>query len=163
MEQDRFTADSMYVAVPRAAGIDVHKMQLTATVRLCYPGRADTARATRTFGTDPPALAALAAWLNGHAIEAATMEGTGVYGIAPFRAIGGSRDPRRTGSRPACQAEQRPQGGSQRSSRVPDYSEFCLRDEEKFHFDAQSPCAHAPLPTLRPSPRGLDRTARGAA
>ncbi|MCY4598061.1 MAG: hypothetical protein OXC19_25090 [Bryobacterales bacterium] len=33
MEKDQFTVDSMYVVVPRAAGIDVHKMQVTATVR----------------------------------------------------------------------------------------------------------------------------------
>ena len=38
MEQDSFTVDAMHVAVPHAAGIDVHKMELTATVRLCSPG-----------------------------------------------------------------------------------------------------------------------------
>lgn len=87
MEQDSFTVDAMHVAVPRAAGIDVHKMELTATVRLCSPGCPGAAMTTRTFGTNPPQLAALAAWLNGHAVEAATMEGTGIYWIAPFRAL----------------------------------------------------------------------------
>ncbi len=63
MERDCFSSDSMHVAVPRAAGIDVHKMQVTATVRLCEPGRSDAAIATRVLGTDPPALRALTDWL----------------------------------------------------------------------------------------------------
>ena len=87
MQQDHFTVDAMHVAVPRAAGIDVHKMELTATVRLCEPGCPDASMATRSFGTHPAQLAALAAWLQGHRVEAATMEGTGIYWVAPFRAL----------------------------------------------------------------------------
>ncbi len=87
MEKDQFTADSMHVVVPRAAGIDVHKMQVTATVRLCRPGVANAAITTKLFGTDPPGLEQLTAWLGGLMVEAATMEGTGVYWIAPYRAL----------------------------------------------------------------------------
>ena len=87
MERDCFSTDSMHVAVPRAAGINVHKMQVTATVRLCEPGRTDAAIATRVFGTDPPALRALSDWLGGHGVRAAALEGTGIYWIAPFRAL----------------------------------------------------------------------------
>ena len=68
MERDCFSTDSMHVAVPRAAGINVHKIQVTATVRLCEPGRTDAAIATRVFGTDPPALRALSDWLGGHGV-----------------------------------------------------------------------------------------------
>ena len=74
MQQDNFTVDAMHVAVPRAAGIDVHKMELTATVRLCSPGCPDASMATRSFGTHPAQLAALAAWLHSHRVEAATWQ-----------------------------------------------------------------------------------------
>ena len=83
---DHFVPDSMHVAVPRAAGVDVHKMQLTAAVRLPGPG-GDAQASFRLFGTDPPALAEFTAWLRGHGVTAAVMEGTGVYWIAPFRAL----------------------------------------------------------------------------
>ncbi len=87
MERDCLSSDSMHVAVPRAAGIDVHKMQVTATVRLCEPGRSDAASATRVLGSDPPALRALTDWLGGHGVRAAALEGTGIYWIAPLRAV----------------------------------------------------------------------------
>ena len=41
--------DDLHVVHPRAAGLDVHKMEITATVRLCAePGREPTCE-TRTF------------------------------------------------------------------------------------------------------------------
>ena len=30
--------DQMHIVHPRAAGLDVHKLQITASVRLCQPG-----------------------------------------------------------------------------------------------------------------------------
>ncbi len=87
MQEDHFTIDAMHVAVPRAADIDVHKMEVTASVRLCEPGQPDASMATRTFGTHPSALRDLTDWLHGQRVEAATMEGTGIYWIAPFRAL----------------------------------------------------------------------------
>ena len=87
MQEDHFTIDAMHVAVPRAAGIDMHKMEVTASVRLCEPGQPDASMATRTFGAHLSALRDLTDWLHAQRVEAATMEGTGIYWIAPFRAL----------------------------------------------------------------------------
>lgn len=87
MQHDQFVPDSMHVAVPRAAGIDVHKMQVTAAVRLHGRDGEDAQVSIRIFGTDPAALRDCSDWLNGHGVTSAVMEGTGVYWIAPFRAL----------------------------------------------------------------------------
>ncbi len=87
MQNDHFVPDTMHVAVPGAAGIDVHKMQLTAAVRLYGPDGDDAQASIRIFGTDPPALKEFTDWLNSHGVTSAVMEGTGVYWIAPFRAL----------------------------------------------------------------------------
>ena len=79
--------DEMHVAAPRAAGIDVHKMQLTVSLRLAGPGAESTLALTRTFGTDPPALAAMTGWLAEHEVSAAVMEGTGVCWERPCRVL----------------------------------------------------------------------------
>ena len=79
--------DRMHVAVARAAGLDVHKMQVTASTRLCDPGGGPPATATSVFRTDPQGLAELVAWLRRQEVEAATMEGTGIYWEAPYRAL----------------------------------------------------------------------------
>ncbi len=68
--------DALHVVHPRAAGLDVHKMEITATVRLCgEPG--EPVCETRTFSALPPGLEELAGWLVGHEVSAAAMEGTG--------------------------------------------------------------------------------------
>ena len=87
MHNDDFASDAMHVAVPRAAGIDVHKMQVTVSVRLCVAGQAEAQVATRVFKTHPAALQAMTGWLAGLEVEAPTMEGTGVYWIVPYRAV----------------------------------------------------------------------------
>ena len=71
----------------RAAGLDVHKMQITATVRLCEAGSGPARTATRTFSALPDGLRAMTDWLSGHGVTAAAMEGTGVYWKAPFEAL----------------------------------------------------------------------------
>ncbi len=76
----------LHVLYPRAAGLDVHKMQITATVRLCEGGGEPVVE-TRVFATAPRALEAMAGWLRGYGVEAAVMEGTGVYWMAPFEAL----------------------------------------------------------------------------
>ena len=81
------SADGMHVAVARAAGLDVHKMQITASVRLCEPGAPEPLGATAEFPTHPQGLAALVAWLRGHGVTAAMMESTGVYWYAPYHAV----------------------------------------------------------------------------
>ena len=57
-DSDTMCTDDMHVVCARAAGLDVHKMHVTATVRLCGPG-----------------------------VTAAAMEGTGVYWKAPLEAL----------------------------------------------------------------------------
>ena len=75
--------DALHVVHPRAAGLDVHKMEITATVRLCdAPG--EPVCETRSFSALPPGLEELAGWLVGHGVSAAAMEGTGVYWRAPW-------------------------------------------------------------------------------
>ena len=70
--------DAMHVLHPRAAGLDVHKMVITATVRLARPG-ADAVVRTRVFDALPPELKELVEWLLGHRVTAAVMEATGIY------------------------------------------------------------------------------------
>ncbi len=84
---DHFVADAMRVAVPRAAGVDVHKMQLTVAVRLHGRDGEDAQASIRIFRTDPAALQECSAWLQQHGVTSAVMEGTGVYWLAPFRAL----------------------------------------------------------------------------
>ena len=78
--------DAMHVVCPRAVGLDVHKMEITATVRLCE-GDGEPVMETRCFSTLPSGLEEMVAWLSEHGVEAAVMEGTGVYWPAPFAAL----------------------------------------------------------------------------
>ena len=88
--------DDLHVVHPRAAGLDVHKMEITATVRLCAaPGREPTCE-TRTFRALASGLDALVAWLTGHRVDAAALEATGVY----WRR--GARSPRPASRRNCC-------------------------------------------------------------
>ncbi len=78
--------DTMHVIHARAAGLDVHKMQIAATVRLARPG-ADAQMHTRTFSALPSGLGALSDWLLEHRVSAAVMEATGIYWEAPYDAL----------------------------------------------------------------------------
>ena len=70
--------DPLNVIHARAAGVDVHKMQLTATVRLAQPGdQAETF--TQVFSALPSGITALVDWLLSHDVVAAAMEATGIY------------------------------------------------------------------------------------
>ena len=73
-------------STPRAAGLDVHKMEITASVRLARPG-AEAEVFTESFGALPSGLRALVEWLRGHRVTTAVMEGTGIYWEAPYRAL----------------------------------------------------------------------------
>ena len=81
--------DTLNVIHARAAGLDVHKMRITATVRVARCG-ADAEVRTRTSGALPSGIEALAAWLPGHRAGTAVMEGTGIYWEAPYRALEGA-------------------------------------------------------------------------
>ena len=78
--------DEFTVMHPRAAGIDVHKMQLTASVRIHQPD-GDALVATETFAALPSGRAALVAWLKDHRVKAVVMESTGIYWLAPYEAL----------------------------------------------------------------------------
>ena len=78
--------DELHVVHARAAGLDVHKMEITATVRLSGAGGPPAAE-TRRFGALPSGLRELAGWLRGLGVSAAAMEGTGVYWEAPHDAL----------------------------------------------------------------------------
>ena len=87
VDTDTLCTDDMHVVCARAAGLDVHKMQITATVRLCEAGSRPARTATREFSALPDGLRAMTDWLRGHGVTAAAMEGTGVYWKTPFEAL----------------------------------------------------------------------------
>ena len=70
----------------RAAGLDVHKMQITATVLIALPGGKPRS-ATRTFSALPSGLRALVGWLVAEEVTAAVLEATGIYWEAPYEAL----------------------------------------------------------------------------
>ena len=83
------TTDGLNVIHARAAGVDVHKMQLTATVRLAQPG--DQAQTfTRVFSALPSGITALVDWLLSHEVVAAAMEATGIYWETVYDALAGA-------------------------------------------------------------------------
>ena len=79
--------DALCVVHPRAAGLDVHKGHITATVRLSDATAGTPRCETRMFSALASGLAALVAWLTGHRVGAASMEATGVYWHAPWQAL----------------------------------------------------------------------------
>ena len=79
--------DELCVVHPRAAGLDVHKGHITATVRLAGPTDAKPRAETRLFNALASGLAALVDWLTGHRVKAAALEATGVYWHTPWQAL----------------------------------------------------------------------------
>jgi len=63
--------------IARCCGLDVHKAQVTACVRLLVDGV--VSEIVETFGTTTPDLLALRDWLRAHAVTHVAMESTGVY------------------------------------------------------------------------------------
>ena len=82
-----FSPDSLDVLRPRVAGLDVHKMLVTTTVRLCDPGAERPLRATCEFSALPAGLRAMTDWVLSHGVTAAAMEGTGIFWKAPYEAL----------------------------------------------------------------------------
>ena len=70
--------DDMEVRHAAAAGLDVHKMQVTATVRTHAGGEAPVVE-TREFSALASGLFLLVQWLLGLRVSGAVMEATGVY------------------------------------------------------------------------------------
>jgi transposase len=68
----------MEVLIERVAGLDVHQATVVATVRVPGEGRGRQ-KATATFGTMTPDLAALREWLQAYGVTHVALESTGVY------------------------------------------------------------------------------------
>ena len=79
--------DELCVVHPRAAGLDIHKGHITATVRLSEATAGPPRCETRMFSALASGLAALVAWLTSHRVVAAAMEATGVYWHTPWQAL----------------------------------------------------------------------------
>ena len=83
---DTIHTDTLHVIHARAAGLDVHKMQITASVRLARP-KAEAETHTRAFSALPGGLSELTRWLLDYRVSAAVMEATGVYWEVVFEAL----------------------------------------------------------------------------
>ena len=79
--------DNLHVVHARAAGLDIHKMQITASVRTCGSDGGESQLETRTFEALPSGLDEMVAWLLDREVDGAVMEGTGIYWLAPFEAL----------------------------------------------------------------------------
>ena len=87
MDSSKASCDAMHIIEPRAAGIDMHKMQLTVSVRLCEPVQPEGLSLTETVATDQRDLQAMTGWLGEHRVGWAAMEGTGILRKRPFHAL----------------------------------------------------------------------------
>ena len=77
----------MDVVVERCAGLDVHRDDVVATVRVPGEGRRRWDQQTRTFKATLAGLADLAEWLAASAVTLVGMEATGVYWKTVFQAL----------------------------------------------------------------------------
>jgi transposase len=75
------------VMVERCAGLDVHRDDVVATVRVPGSGRRRWDQHTRTFRATLAGLAELAAWLAEFGVTLVGMEATGVYWKTVFQAL----------------------------------------------------------------------------
>src|SRR6188472_3107873 len=78
---------AMDVVVERCAGLDVHRDDVVATVRVPGEGRRRWDQQTRTFRATLAGLADLAEWLAASAVTLVGMEATGVYWKTVFQAL----------------------------------------------------------------------------
>jgi transposase len=77
----------MDVVVERCAGLDVHRDNVVATVRVPATGRRQWDQQTQTFNATLAGLAALGTWLAGFGVTLVGMEATGVYWKTVFQAL----------------------------------------------------------------------------
>ena len=87
VDTESLPVDDLHVVEPRAAGLDVHKMCITAAVRLYEVGTGMARAVVKEFSALPDGLRAMTDWLRAYGVTAAAMEGTGVYWKAPFEAL----------------------------------------------------------------------------
>ena len=69
VDTDTLRTDDMHVVWPRAAGLDVHKMRITAAVRLCEAGGGPARTAVREFSALPDGLRFMTDWLREHGVS----------------------------------------------------------------------------------------------
>ena len=80
--------DEFKVVYSRAAGLDIHKGHITATVRVAAMDRdTDAEMKTEEFENLPQGRQELVDWLQQYEVDATVMEGTGVYWVAPYEAL----------------------------------------------------------------------------
>jgi transposase len=77
----------MDVVVERCAGLDVHRDNVVATVRVPGTGRRRFDQQTQTFSSTLAGLAALRSWLAEFGVTLVGMEATGVYWKTVFQAL----------------------------------------------------------------------------
>ena len=77
----------MEVIVERCAGLDVHRDNVVATVRVPGSGRRQWDKQTQTFKSTLAGLAELAGWLAEAGVTLVGMEATGVYWKTVFQAL----------------------------------------------------------------------------
>ncbi len=77
----------MDVVVKRCAGLDVHRDEVVATVRVPGSGRRRWDQQTRTFRATLAGLSALSDWLAQAGVTLVGMEATGVYWKTVFQAL----------------------------------------------------------------------------
>ena len=77
----------MDVMVERCAGLDVHRDNVVATVRVPGQGRRQWDKQTQTFKSTLAGLTQLAAWLAEAGVTLVGMEATGVYWKTVFQAL----------------------------------------------------------------------------
>ena len=77
----------MDVMVERCAGLDVHRDNVVATVRVPGSGRRQWDKQTKTFKSTLAGLTQLAAWLTEAGVTLVGMEATGVYWKTVFQAL----------------------------------------------------------------------------
>ncbi|MCA1696000.1 MAG: IS110 family transposase, partial [Actinobacteria bacterium] len=80
----------MDVVVKRCAGLDVHRDQAVATVRVPGTGQRRWDQQTRTFRATLAGLSALSDWMAQLEVTLVGMEATGVYWKTVFQALEGS-------------------------------------------------------------------------
>jgi hypothetical protein len=79
--------DVMEIVYERVAGIDVHKRQITVTVRTPDTRPGKRREQVRRYATFYSALREMTSWLIGEAVTHVAMESTGVYWKPVFHAL----------------------------------------------------------------------------
>ena len=84
---DQMRPDRLRIFRFLVAGLDVHKAQITATVRLCAPDGSEPRPATGEFSSLACGLVEITTLLRSRNVQCATMEGIGIYWLLPYEAL----------------------------------------------------------------------------